>query len=64
MKFSNCGAIREGFPRNPSRPPFFKGRRAFLIDGDKRNRNSPFKKGGSRGISGGPGKFGTLFPYT
>jgi hypothetical protein len=38
-------------PRNPSQPPFHKGRR----------RVSPFGKGGLRGISGGSWHLGTLF---
>jgi hypothetical protein len=35
---------------NPFRPPFFKGRRAFLKAVDKRFLFSPFEKGGRREI--------------
>jgi hypothetical protein len=36
-------------PRNPSRPPFSKGKKAFIIAFDQRLRFSPLGKGGRKG---------------
>jgi hypothetical protein len=48
--FVPISQFEENLARNPSRPPFFKGRRASTFLSILDSVFSPFEKGGLRGI--------------
>jgi len=52
LVIGNTLAFLQSLSRNPSRPPFFKGRRAYRESATRDSTFSPFEKGGRRGIGG------------